>query len=131
MKNIYLDTNFLMIPAEFKVDIFREIENSCDFPYKILILDKVIDELDKVIDEQKGKNKLAAKLAKQIIETKLKEKSLNITTFSSEGVVDDILVELSNKDNIIATQDKNLKTRIKEKGGKVMILRSKKYLTII
>ena len=131
MKKIYLDTNFLLIPAQFGVDIYEEIENVCDFSYKIYILDRVIDEIDKIIVEQKGKKKSAAKLAKSILNKKIKEKSLNIITFSKEEVVDDILVSLIDKNTIIATSDKELKERVKKAGGAVMIFRAKKYLQII
>ena len=40
--------------------------------------------------------------------------------------VDDLLVE--KEDYVIATQDKNLKQRLKQKGIKLIVLRSKKYL---
>lgn len=131
MKKIYLDTNFLMIPAQFRVDIFEEIKKICDFQYEIYILDTTIEELKKIIENQKGKNKDASKLGLSIIESKIKEKSLNITTFSKQGKVDDVLVSISNSDTIIATQDRELKRRIKEKGGKVLVLRNKNYLRII
>lgn len=129
MKTIYLDTNFLLIPAQFKVDIYSELERIIDFPHKVTILDKSLDEIRKIIREQKGKNKDAAKLALQLIEHKIKQKSLNITTFSKDLNVDDILVELANKEVIVATQDKELKKRVEEKGGRIITLRDKKYLS--
>ena len=45
MAKIILDTNFLMIPAQFNVDIFSEIHRICDFKYELYIIDKTIDEL--------------------------------------------------------------------------------------
>jgi uncharacterized protein len=131
MIKIYLDTNFLLIPIQFKVDIFTEIERICDFPKEIFVLSQSIDELKKIVEKQKGKDREAAKIAIQIIERRVKQKSLNITAFSKETGVDDILVELADKDTIIATQDKELKRRIKEKGGKIIILKSKKYLQLM
>ena len=131
MKKIYLDTNFLLIPIQFKVDIFGEIDRICDFPKETFVLSNTIDELRKIVLKQKGKDKEAAKIAIQIVERRVKQKSLNITAFSKETGVDDILVELADKDTIIATQDKELKRRIKEKGGKIIILKSKKYLQLM
>ena len=52
MKTVLLDTNFLLIPAQFKVDIFSEIDRICTFQYEIAVLDKTIDELNKIIKEQ-------------------------------------------------------------------------------
>ena len=131
MKKIYLDTNFLMIPIQFRVDVFEEIKRICHFPYELCVLDKSLDELRKVISFQKGKSKEAAKIALMIIEQKIKQKSLNITTFSKDIGVDDILVELSDDDTIIATQDMELKRRIREKSGKIIFLKSKTHLEMI
>ena len=43
---IYLDTNFLLIPAQFKVDIFEEIERLMDKPYDLYVFDKSLKELE-------------------------------------------------------------------------------------
>ena len=120
MQKIFLDTNFLLVPYQFKVDIFTEFERICDFPYEINILDKTIDELKNIIEKQKGKSKKAAKLALMLI----KAKDLKITAVNSNKSVDDILVELSKKGYIIATSDKEVKKKVK----KYITLKQKKYL---
>lgn len=130
MIKIYLDTNFLMIPAQFKVDIFEELKRICPFQYEIHILEESLKELEKIKNEQKGKDRDASKLTIQLINQKLKQKSLNITPFSKDIAVDDILVELSGFETLVATQDKELKKRIEAKGGKLIVLRNKKYLEI-
>jgi len=123
---IILDTNFLLIPAQFKVDIFSEIERICDFPFKIYILEQSVGELNKVKEEQTGKNKAAAKLALQLV----KQKGLNTIKNSKKDSVDNILVDIADKDIIIATQDIELKKRLKAKNIKIITLRSKKYLKL-
>ena len=70
MKKIILDTNFLLIPSQSKVDIFAEIDKICMFKYELCIVDKTIDELNNIIEKQKGKHKAAAKLALQLIKSK-------------------------------------------------------------
>lgn len=130
-RDIYLDTNFLLIPIQFKVDIFQEIDRICHFPKTLNVLKESIDELKYIIEKQKGIDRQAAKIALQIIEKMDKQKSLNITAFSKESKVDDILVELAASGAIVATQDKELKKRIKEKGGKIIILKSKGYLDLM
>ncbi len=121
-RKILLDTNFLLIPGLFKLDIFEEIRRIADFPYKLCILAKSIDELEKIIKEQRGKNKRAAELARQLI----KSKDLNIMTLNSGKSVDDLLFELK-EEYIIATQDKELKKRIK---NNIIVLKQKKYLKL-
>ena len=70
MYKVLLDTNFLLIPANFRVDIFSEIDRICDFKYQIVVLDKTIDELNKIIEKQKGKHKQAAGLGLKLLKTK-------------------------------------------------------------
>jgi len=121
---IILDTNFLMAVAEFKIDIFSEIERIADFKYEIYIIDKTIDELDNIIKTQKGKNKQAASLALQLIEHK-DVKQIK----TAEGRTDDLIVEAAGKDTIIATQDIELKKRLKDR-SRIMCIRQKKHIFI-
>ncbi len=122
MKKVILDTNFLLIPSQFKVDIFSEIDRICDFGYSLNILDKTFDELKKIVEKQKGKHRQAALLALKLIKAK---KVKAIKTKKDEGVDDSLAALAKANDVIVATQDKLLKKRIKKP---VITLRQKKYL---
>jgi rRNA-processing protein FCF1 len=113
MKQIIIDTNALMAIAEFKIDIFSELERVCDFNYDLFILEGIVKELNKIMEEQRGKYKRAAKLALSIIKAK------GIKKIASTGYVDDDLVILSQKGSLVLTQDFPLKKRL-----------TKPYLTI-
>jgi len=113
MKKIILDTNAVMAIAEFKIDLFSELESCCDFTYDLFVLSGTVKELKKIMEEQRQKFKRAAKLALAIIKAK------GIKKIASSGYVDDILVELSKKGDLVLTQDIALKKRL-----------SKPYLTI-
>jgi len=124
-KIIILDTNFLLIPAQFNVDIFSEIERICDFPYQLCIVDKTLSELDSIIENQRQKYKNSAKLALKL----LKSKAVKIIKTKKDKYVDDLIFDLAeNADIIIATQDKELKKRLK---NPIITLRQKKYLKIL
>lgn len=125
-KTVILDTNFLLIPYQFNVDILAEIARICDFKPEIVILDRTLEELEKIKNEQKGKNKLAASFAL----TLLKKKDLKIICTHSKKHVDDLLVEQAEKGAIIATQDFALKKRIRAKKCRLIILRSKNFLKL-
>lgn len=127
MKRIILDTNFLLIPAQFRVDIFSEINRICSFSYELVVLDKTIDELNSIVGKQKGRNKAAARLALKL----LKAKKVKVVKTENEGSVDEIIPKTITKDDVIATQDKALKKKILKKGSKVIILRQKKYLEMV
>ena len=60
MNRIILDTNFLMIPGQFHVDIFSELGRICNFNYKLYIFEESINELRNIINNAKGKDKKAA-----------------------------------------------------------------------
>ncbi len=127
---ILLDTNFLLIPAEFRVDIFSELERLMDRSYTVYILDKSVEELQHIQQVQKGKNREAAKIALQLINKQQKAKHLNIIA-AGHGSVDDAIVELADKDYIVGTQDRMLRRRLRQKNIKLLSLREKNHLTIL
>ena len=120
MKKIILDTNMLLVPFQFKVDIFKEIDRIIDEKYEIFVVDKTLEELEKLIKGNKEKDKKAAKLAKQLI------KKNKVKIINTQGKnVDEIIIKIKDKDTIVATQDKELRKKLK---GDVIVLRQKKYL---
>lgn len=126
MKRIILDTNFLLIPAQFKVDIFEEIRRISNFSYQLFIIDRSIEELKKIITTGNTRDKTAAKLALKLI--KLKEiKKLKTT---SNRNVDELILDSAKKDDFVATQDKELKQKLKKRHIPIVILRQRKFLEI-
>ena len=122
MRKIILDTNALMAIAEFKIDLFSELESCCDFTYDLFVLDGTIKELKKIMEEQRQKFKRAAKLALAIIKAK------GIKKIASSNYVDDELVELSKKGNLVLTQDTELKKRLTKP---YFTIRQKKRVVIV
>lgn len=108
MKHIILDTNILMAIDQFHLDVLSQLKQLCDFPYDVCVLDKTMEELEKIKKEQRGRDKKAAVFALHFI------KRFPIPTMSSkeEGTVDDILAASSKEGYIIVTQDKELKKRL-------------------
>ena len=137
MKNIIIDTNFLMIPLQFRVDIFSEFNRICNFNYKLFIFEQSISELKNIIEKQSnasertrsqlsGKDKKAAQFALKLI----KLKNIGIIKSGKEDV-DALILDNLSKDTIIATQDIILKKELLKKGTPVIILRQKKYLQFV
>ncbi len=123
---VILDTNFLLIPYKFGVDIFSEIERVCVFNHELFIVDKTRYELDNIVKFQKGKDKDAAKLAISLLQSK----NVGEVATSQDKIVDDLIVDLAEKEEIVvATNDKELIQRLKGK-AKVLYLKSKKYLNL-
>ena len=59
-KKVIIDTNFLLIPGQFMVDIFTEIQRILDFPYELYVVGETITELNRLVTvgKQKKTNKL-------------------------------------------------------------------------
>ena len=126
MKRIIIDTNFLLIPLKFKVDIFSEFSRICNFNYKLFIFEESINELKNIIEKQSGKDKKAAQFALKLIKLK------DIEIIKSERKdVDELILDGASKDTIIATQDMQLKKKLIKKSSSVIILRQKKYLQLL
>jgi|SRR3989344_4680939 len=125
MRKIILDTNFLLIPSQFKVDIFSEIDRICSFNYKLLMFEQSIGELRNIIENQPGKDKKAAQLALKLVKLK------NIGLIKSEPKdVDWLILHNLAEEDIVATLDMELKRELLEKRVSVIILRQKKYLQL-
>src|SRR3989344_7049607 len=122
MKQVIIDTNAWMAITEFKLDILAALERDCDFQYKIAVLQGTIEELRKIVTEQRSKFRQAALLAIGIIETK------KINTLPELGDVDDILVEHSKKGDLVLTQDAALKKRLKRP---YLTIRQKKRIIMV
>ena len=126
MKKIILDTNFLLIPLQFRVDIFTEFERICGFRYGLYAYAKTIDELKNIMQTASGKDRKAAEFGLKLIKLK------NITIIKSgQKDVDSLILENLDEDTIVATQDINIKKKLLEKGASVIIIWQKKYLQCI
>lgn len=124
MKTIILDTNFITIPYQFGVDIFEEIERIIQGGYELVTLDGVIKEL-KDLEKNKGKDSKAAKIGLELTE---KKKVKIIKT--GEKDVDKAILNLVSKKTIVATNDKELRQRLKDKNVKIIYLRGKNHLEL-
>ncbi len=127
-KKVILDTNFLLIPGQFMVDIFTELERIMQEPFELCVIDKSIKELNQVVMTGKTKDRFAAKLALALI---IQKNLKTLHSFVTKKSVDDIIVSKADKDTFVATQDKALRQRLKEKGAKIIGLRQQKYLELV
>jgi len=117
MIKILLDTNFLVLPFELKVDIFSEFERIIDEPFKVYTLSTCLGEVKKV------KPRLAVPVEKLLL-----LKNVEILKGTEKDVDKDIL---KRENYFTATNDKLLKKGLKEQGKRVIFLRQRKFLQII
>jgi len=116
---IILDTNFLMAVSQFKINIFSQLRG-----HQIYVVNTVIRELERF---SKGSSKRAK--AAQLALTLVKTKHLKVLK-SKEKSADRSLILYAKRGYIIATQDKVLQKKIKDKGGQIIYIRQRKYVII-
>lgn len=121
-----MDTNFLMIPGQFKVDIFSELKRLINEPFDVYIHESTVGELEK-FSKGNTKAKLHANVALKLIKQKNLKRLANSV---NEKYTDDLILEGVTSKDIVCTQDQVLKRRLKafHKGIRLITLKSKKYL---
>lgn len=118
-KEILLDTNFLTAPFQFSFPVLEELERF--YPYaRICTIQDAVQEARSI---EQGKYR---ELVPQLIE----KEDIEVLETEGSGEVDDLLVEISDE-FIVATNDKELKQRILERGRPVIIIRQKNHLEVV
>lgn len=126
---VILDTNFLMIPGQFKVDIFAELQRLMNTPYDVCVFEATIGELTKFASGQR-KDKVAATIGLQLI----KQQNLKILPNSIgedglfESYLDAVIINNVIAGDIVCTQDRDLKRALKPKGVQIMTLKSGRHV---
>ena len=118
---VLLDTNFLIDLIRFKIDL-NEMTDLIG-AHQLIILSSVERELTKI---SQGKSNAAsyAKLAQSLI------KEHNMEILKSGERPDNAMVKLAGGNAIAATNDTELRKRLKALGRKTIYLKSKKHLAI-
>jgi len=132
-----VDTNALFIPGEFGVDIFGELER---LGYRhIIVLKAVMNELDRLRRELKGKEKRAANVGYSLLLRYLHapeqeqmpgrcKVTLDVADVG-EMNTDDLILEVAVKKNAaVLTIDEPLKRKLTKAGIVTVYLRGKSRL---
>lgn len=121
---IIFDTNFLFVPFEFKLDIIAQLRTMFTGNYNLFIYEGTIDEL-KAVERKGDKNKKFLPLIVKM----LKIYDFKIINSEKSYIDEQILDGLNNK-ILVATNDKELRRKVWDRGYKVLYMRQKSYLEI-
>ncbi len=139
-KKVIVDTNALLIPGEFGVDIFEELER---LGYEhIIVPEAVLSELDRLRQrpDLKGKEKRAAKIGYSLVLKYVHEEhdgcmvTINKEEDEEESEgrkrdVDELIVKLALKlKAAVLTSDEPLRRKLSEAGVATVYLRGKSRL---
>ena len=125
---ILLDTNFIVSSAKLKIDFPSLANEITDEKIEWLVPQDVLNELGNLKDRKGTKvaDKNAAKLGFEILQS-IKPEVIELPG-KNPNVDIKIVNYIMDKDLILATMDKNLKSRVK---NKILTIRGKKSLELI
>jgi rRNA-processing protein FCF1 len=122
-KTVILDTNAILSFFEFSVDWEKELLRLLD-GYKIIVPNEVMKELEVLSKQTASQRKLRA-----VASLKFAERYETIDTRA--GNADDAVIEAAKKTKgVVATNDTELRKRLKHESIPVIYLRGKKKLAL-
>ena len=124
---IILDTNALLVPFKFKIDIFEELRNLVGRTSELLILSPNKYELERLATEGKPRIRRDASSAMKLIE---KCKCIEVACEVGR-TADDVVVEVAGRMGcVVFTNDKMLRRRLRNISVPVIYVRQKSHLEI-
>ena len=120
---VILDSNFLFVPLQFKIDIFEGITNLLNQRFEPIILSPIRRELQKMTEKSPPKLRKQASVA-----LKLAEKcSIIDVEKNEEETNDDVIVRVATQLGKcpVATNDRELRKRLRNINIPVIYLRQK------
>jgi len=124
---VLLDTNFLLVPIRFGVDIFAEAERALNQLVELTVTSGVLREMESLKEEAGPKFQRELDFA-----LTLASRCAVVEDEPREGeTVDDSLIRLASETNyVVATTDSELRRRLRDRGLKVLYMRQKRYLVV-
>jgi len=129
MRKLLADTNFLLMPAEYGIDIAGELERLMDGPFTLQIPSGAIDEV-KALAGKAGRRSAAARFFLNNFENY--KSRLKMEVLPSAGPVDEWIIKHAQKNkNLVATNDVLLRRRLLAFGVPVLAMKGKSKLSFV
>ena len=125
---ILFDTNFLMIPLRFGVDVFEEAERVLNQPPEYYVTRSVLKEIAQLKQDAGPSFVKELSFAEKIAE---RCRVLEVEVEDGESVDDSILQTAENNRFIVGTTDAELRKKLRDAGVKVLVLRQRRYLELM
>jgi len=120
-REVIIDTNGLMIPGQFGIDIFMELKRLGFDSY--IVPRASVRELEKISNQGRGRDRTAAKIALSLLE--------RCSIVEKQGFADDVIMELAEStEDPVLTSDIELKKRLCSKGVTIVQLRERTHLSL-
>ncbi|MFW9987991.1 MAG: PIN domain-containing protein [Candidatus Odinarchaeota archaeon] len=137
---VIIDSNFILLPFQFKVDYFLEIRQMLEGKVKFIIFQQILNELNSKKGKQQKATKFNRFLQSGLLYLERNNKKYQIEILeeikNEYETTDDFLLKkaivLNRKGNnvYLATNDSELRKKAHTQHINTIFLRQKKYLTI-
>jgi len=122
---IILDSNFLFIPSQFKIDIFEQLMNLLNQRFEPVLLSSTHQELQSMAKKGSPKRRKQASLALELA----KECRLVNIEKEAEETNDDVILRIAAQwKSPVATNDRELRRKLRNQDIPVIFLRGKSRL---
>lgn len=124
---VILDANFFFVPSQFNLDIFEELKNLINQRFDPILLSSTLKELQGLAESDSPKERKQAQLALRFAE---KCRDVPVEKASDE-TYDDVIVRVAAAwKSPVATNDRELRKRLRNVGVPVVFLRQKHRLEL-
>ncbi len=120
---VLLDSNFLLLPFQFRIDIFAEIEALLNAKPRYAVPVQVLAELERLA----SRGGRLGRFARSALA--LAEQRCEVLQVKAEDA-DEALEKLAGRGTIICTNDKVLKEKVRKRGSAVIFLRERQKLAL-
>ena len=136
---IVIDANFVLLPFQFKIDYLYDIDNSLEGRTVFILFKQILDELEAKRLREPNATKFSMNLKSGLLYLEKNNEKYNFVynnmTKSIEETTDDFLVgncqELKGKNKrvYLASNDADLRRKVRKIGVRTIFLRQKKFLS--
>ncbi|MFX0104308.1 MAG: PIN domain-containing protein [Candidatus Hodarchaeota archaeon] len=137
---IVIDSNFILLPFQFKIDFFNEIRLKIEGKLKFIIFQQVLNELESKRKRDPKATDFARFLDSGLSYLERNKDAYNIEILENckenNETTDDFLIRMlkdlkkESQNVYLATNDSDLRKKVKKEGISIIFLRQKKYLSI-
>lgn len=122
---LLVDTNFLLIPIRFKVDVFTESQSAVNDVIEFYVSSRVLNEIQILKERSKGV------FVKELILAEKLAENCTVIQDDTSSRVDQSLINLALQEGmVLGTADAELRQNARKAGVKVLYLRQKSYLVL-
>ncbi len=127
---VLLDTNFLLLPFQRRIDVFEKIERLLNAQIDFIVLPQVLTEIHYLLRNGTTNEQRAAKGALELVKRYCRIPSENVNQTIHIGADEALLNFARQTKAIVATNDRQLRKTLTQNGCRVIFLRKLAVLAL-